>query len=135
MKWGLDIRAHGHTDGLNGQKNMVLAYWDIASGKVEEAPEIEMLLEELPGPQPLARRTNAPAGAKGKAKPEGKDDAKPETSKLDEAVKAANKQKVAQLGAGSCDQPATGRARWRRPPLGCRPLLPELRVAHRAHSL
>lgn len=95
MKWGLDIRAHGHTDGLNAQKNMVLAYWDIASGKVEEAPEIEMLLEELPGPPPLARRTNAPPNAKAKAEPDAKPETKPDG--LDAAVKAANQQKAAQL--------------------------------------
>ena len=103
MKWGLDIRAHGHTDGLNGQKNMVLAFWDPASGKVEEAPDIEMLLEELPAPPPIARRTNAPPNAKAKAKQDEKNEAKPDGSKLDEAVKAANKTKAAQL-AGSVDR-------------------------------
>ncbi len=68
MLWGLDMRAHGHIDGLNAQKEMVLAYWDLASGKVEEAPSIEAWLQELPGPQPLAPRGNAKAQAKAKAK-------------------------------------------------------------------
>ncbi len=97
VKWGLDIRAHGHPDGLNAQKNMVLAYWDLASGKVEEAREIEMLLEDLPAPTPLARRTNAPANPKAKARQEAKNAEKPEGSKLNEAVQVANKQKAAQL--------------------------------------
>lgn len=68
MKWGLDIRAHGHLDGLNAQKSMVLAYWDVASGRVEEAPEIDRLLEDLPGPPPMPRRTNSKAKENSKAK-------------------------------------------------------------------
>ena len=97
MKWGLDIRAHGHLDGLNAQKNMALAYWDIASGKVEEAPDIEALLEDLPGPPPLLRRTNAPPNPDAKAKQDAKNEAQPNTAKLDEAVKAANQKKAAEL--------------------------------------
>ena len=68
MLWGMDVRAHGHQDGMNAQKEMVLAYWDLASGKVEEAPSIEAWLEELPGPPPMAPRGNA----KGKANPKAK---------------------------------------------------------------
>ncbi|MSU49399.1 MAG: hypothetical protein EXS37_09990 [Opitutus sp.] len=93
MKWGLDIRAHGHADGLNAQKNMVLAYWDIASGKVDEAPDIEMLLEELPGPPPLARRSNVnqnPKTAAKKAPAANK-------AKVDPAAKVAQKAKAAVL--------------------------------------
>ncbi len=67
MKWGLDIRAHGHLDGLNASKDLVLAYWNIATGTVTEAPNPEALLEELPGPQPQAPRENAKAKAKAKA--------------------------------------------------------------------
>ena len=102
MKWGLDIRAHGHLDGLNAQKNMVLAYWDIASGEVEEAPNIEMLLEELPGPQPLAPRTNAKPKneSKAKANPSPKNKAKaattPNKAKKETPPKTANQKKVAQ---------------------------------------
>lgn len=93
MKWGLDIRAHGHLDGLNAQKNMVLAYWDLESGKVEEAPEIEMLLEELPGPPPLARRTNA----KQNSKAAGKKAPAANNGKNDPAARVAQKAKAAVL--------------------------------------
>lgn len=91
MKWGLDIRAHGHLDGLNAQKNMVLAYWDIASGKVEEAPDIEMLLEELPGPPPLTRRSNVAQAPKTAAKKANN------KAKVDPAAKVAQKAKAAVL--------------------------------------
>lgn len=102
MKWGLDIRAHGHLDGLNGQKDMVLAYWDIASGKVEESPNIQMLLEDLPGPQPLAPRTNAKPkdDSKAKANPNPKNKTKtaatPNKAKKETQPKTANQKKVAQ---------------------------------------
>jgi hypothetical protein len=61
QQWGLQMRAHGHPQGLNGRKDSVLAYWDLASGKVEEMPPLDPLLEDLPGPQPLPPRTNNPA--------------------------------------------------------------------------
>ncbi len=31
QQWGLDMRAHGGQQGLNGRKDSVLAYWDLAS--------------------------------------------------------------------------------------------------------
>ncbi|MDO8544109.1 MAG: hypothetical protein Q7S40_27015 [Opitutaceae bacterium] len=93
MKWGLDIRAHGHLDGLNAQKNMVLAYWDIASGKVDEAPDIEMLLEELPGPPPLARRSNVTPASKSAAKKA----TAARNAKVGPAAKVAQKAKAAVL--------------------------------------
>jgi hypothetical protein len=95
MKWGLDIRAHGHLDGLNAQKDIVLAYWDIASGKVEEAPQIAMLLEDLPGPQPIAPRTNAAAKPKQNPKAEAKGEAAADKPKTQPAAKTANQKKVA----------------------------------------
>ena len=97
MLWGLDVRAHGHQDGLNAQKEMVLAYWDIASGKVEEAPSIEALLEELPGPTPMAPRANPAAQAKGQGK--GNPKAK---AQADAKAKAAGQQK-AKLQKGADD--------------------------------
>jgi hypothetical protein len=51
-QWGLDMRAHGGFQGLNGRKDSVLAYWDLASGKVEEMPPLDPLLDALPGPRP-----------------------------------------------------------------------------------
>ena len=70
MLWGLDVRAHGHQDGLNAQKELVLARWDLATGKVEEAASIQTLLEDLPGPNatPAAPRSNAKGVNKAKAK-------------------------------------------------------------------
>jgi hypothetical protein len=52
QQWGLDMRAHGHAQGLNGRKDSLLAYWDLTSGKVEEMPALDPLLADLPGPQP-----------------------------------------------------------------------------------
>lgn len=113
MKWGLDIRAHGHLDGLNAQKSMVLAYWDLASGKVEEAPDIDALLEELPGPQPQPRtnanpnaKAKANAGAKANPNAKGKGKAKTAEAKPDAAAEAekakqktANQKKIAEKAA------------------------------------
>lgn len=75
QQWGLDMRAHGGPQGLNGRKDVVLAYWDLASGKVEETPAMDRLLDPLPGPpantdQP-APRANKPA-AQAKADERGK---------------------------------------------------------------
>lgn len=56
-RWGLDVRAHEGAMGLNGQKEAVLAYWDFATDKVEEAGALTPLLEKLEGPagKPAAR--------------------------------------------------------------------------------
>lgn len=68
QQWGLDMRAHGGPQGLNGRKDMVLAYWDLSSGRVEEMPTINPLLIALPGPVSDADQTpranNAQAAAK-----------------------------------------------------------------------
>jgi hypothetical protein len=68
QQWGLDMRAHGHAQGLNGRKDSVLAYWDLASGRVEEMPSLDPLLADLPGPQPQAQpakpRANNPEAVK-----------------------------------------------------------------------
>ena len=68
QQWGLAMRAHGGAQGLNGRKDSVLAYWDLASGKVEEMPSIDPLLVELPGPQPIKEpatpRGNSPEAIK-----------------------------------------------------------------------
>ena len=66
QQWGLAMRAHGGRQGLNGRKDSVLAYWDLASGTVEEMPSIDPLLAALPGPRqppapPAAPRGNNPA--------------------------------------------------------------------------
>jgi len=76
QQWGLDMRAHGGAQGLNGRKNTVFAYWDLLSGKVEELVSPDALFADLPGPTPLtapAPRGNNPkakkkAVAKGEAK-------------------------------------------------------------------
>jgi hypothetical protein len=69
QQWGLDMRAHGGQQGLNGRKESVLAYWDLESGQVEEMPAIDPLLAQLPGPavdpnKPPPRASNPAAQAK-----------------------------------------------------------------------
>lgn len=49
-RWGLDSRAHSGDMGLNGQKEAIAAYWDFASGKVEETGPLTPLLLSLEGP-------------------------------------------------------------------------------------
>jgi hypothetical protein len=72
QQWGLDMRAHGHPQGLNGRKDTVIAHLDVVSGKVEELPSPDALFAELPGPQPTApaaaRGNNPAAQAKAKAR-------------------------------------------------------------------
>lgn len=64
--WGLDSRGHkGHT-GLNGNRNAVFAFWDLASGRVEELPAIDPLLADLPAPSPTTDRPK-PRGNSAKA--------------------------------------------------------------------
>jgi len=84
-QWGLDMRAHGGAQGLNGRKDSVLAYWDIASGKVEEMPQLDPALADLPGP--LA--ANAPAEPRGNS---------PEATKT--AAERAKVRAAAQKAAG-----------------------------------
>lgn len=68
QQWGLDMRAHGGIQGLNGRKDLALAYFDLASGKVDELPAPDGLFADLPGPQygqaAAARGNNAKAKAK-----------------------------------------------------------------------
>jgi hypothetical protein len=77
QQWGLDMRAHGGAQGLNGRKDSVLAYWDLASDKVEEMPSIDPLLAALPGPVPNVDRPKPRANnAKAKAKAEEREKAR-----------------------------------------------------------
>jgi hypothetical protein len=66
QQWGLDMRAHGGAQGLNGRKDTVVAYWDFKTGKVEELVSPDALFAGLPGPTPLA--APAPRGNNPKAK-------------------------------------------------------------------
>jgi hypothetical protein len=72
QQWGLDMRAHGHPQGLNGRKDTVIAYLDLKSSKVEELASPDALFADLPGPQPMKpaapRGNNPKAKAKAKAK-------------------------------------------------------------------
>lgn len=76
QQWGLDMRAHGGAQGLNGRKDTVLAYWDFKTGKVEELVSPDALFAGLPGPTPLAapvpRGNNPKAKKKAVAKGEAK---------------------------------------------------------------
>jgi hypothetical protein len=76
QQWGLDMRAHGRLQGLNGGKNTVIAYLDLLTGKLDELPSPDALFNELPGPQPA--KAAAPRGnnPKAKAKAEAKAQAK-----------------------------------------------------------
>jgi hypothetical protein len=76
QQWGLDMRAHGRLQGLNGGKNTVIAYLDFLTGKLDELPSPDALFNELPGPQPA--KAAAPRGnnPKAKAKAEAKAQAK-----------------------------------------------------------
>ena len=64
-QWGLDMRAHGGQQGLNGRKDVVFARWDLANDKVEELPSPGPLLADLPGPQPNTARPAAAAAPRG----------------------------------------------------------------------
>ena len=66
QQWGLDMRAHGHPQGLNGRKDTVIAYLDLQTGTVEEQPSPDLLFADLPGPTPA--KTTAPRGNNAKAK-------------------------------------------------------------------
>jgi hypothetical protein len=72
QQWGLDMRAHGRLQGLNGGKNTVIAYLDLSTGKLDELPSPDALFNDLPGPQPAKaaapRGNNPKAKAKAKAK-------------------------------------------------------------------
>ena len=73
QQWGLDMRAHGHPQGLNGRKNLVIARWDLTSGTVEELPAPDGLFNDLPGPQPAPAKAPARGNTpKAKAKAQAK---------------------------------------------------------------
>jgi hypothetical protein len=100
QQWGLDMRAHGGAQGLNGRKDSVLAYWDVASGRVEEMPSMDRLLTQLPGPAPNAARPKPRANnAKAQAKAEERDKARVAAA---QAAKA--KQKPAPVAAVNLPQ-------------------------------
>jgi hypothetical protein len=88
-RWGLDNRAHAGETGLNGGKDAVLAYWDLASGKVEEAPGMLPLTMPLEGPnQPAAKAKGKANANKGKNNPKAQGKAK---AKEDAPAPAAGK--------------------------------------------
>jgi hypothetical protein len=85
-RWGLANRGHTASTGLNGDKDAVLAYWDLATGQVEESPGMMALTLPLDGPGG-AKPKAAAKGKKGKgananpnAKAKGKGKAKAEAA-------------------------------------------------------
>ena len=86
QQWGLDMRAHGHPQGLNGRKNTVFAYFDPASGMIEELPAPDSLFADLPGPQP--GKAAAPRGNNPKAKAKAEQQAKARAAKDKETGRA-----------------------------------------------
>jgi hypothetical protein len=125
QQWGLDMRAHGHPQGLNGRKDTVVAYLDLASGKVDELPSPDALFADLPGPQPA--KAAAPRGNNPKAK-----------AKAEAQAKAAQPKKKGNQPPPECRrrrEPAASHARCCGPSLAHRALLQSLLLAHRAHPL
>jgi len=93
-QWGLDMRAHGGQVGLNGRRDLVIAYWNLANGKVEELPGPDMLLKELPAPKAPAG-ANAPRGNNPKAKAKAEQRAKAQAAQ----AKAKGKPAPNEIGA------------------------------------
>lgn len=93
-QWGLDMRAHGGQVGLNGRRDLVIAYWNLASGKVEELPGPDELLKALPAPK-AAAGANAPRGNNPKAKAKAEQRAKAQAAQ----AKAKGKPAPNEIGA------------------------------------
>ncbi|WP_395748753.1 hypothetical protein [Prosthecobacter sp.] len=95
-QWGLDMRAHGGQVGLNGRRDLVIAYWDLASGKVEELPGPDAHLKDLPAPKAAAAAApNAPRGNNPKAKAKAEERAKAQAAQ----AKAKGKPAPNEIGA------------------------------------
>jgi len=95
-QWGLDMRAHGGQVGLNGRRDLVIAYWDLASGKVEELPGPDELLKALPVPKgPAGANANAPRANNPKAKAKAEERAKAQAAQ----AKAKGKPAPNEIGA------------------------------------
>ena len=100
QQWGLDMRAHGGEQGLNGRKNSVLAYWDLSSGRVEEVPPLDPLLAALPGP---TANVDKPAPRANKAQAQAK--AEEREKERAAADQKADKKKPAPAGVGAVNLP------------------------------
>ncbi len=75
QQWGLDTRAESHPMGLNGRKDTVFVYWDLASDVVEELPTPDGLFADLPPPPPYVpelRSDDPKAVEKAKARAEAR---------------------------------------------------------------
>ncbi|WP_395738691.1 hypothetical protein [Prosthecobacter sp.] len=94
-QWGLDMRAHGGQVGLNGRRDLVIAYWDLASGKVEELPGPDALLKGLPAPKAAAAAATPPRGNNAKAKAKAEERAKAQAAQ----AKAKGKPAPNEIGA------------------------------------
>jgi hypothetical protein len=82
QQWGLDMRAHGGIQGLNGRKDTVFASWEIGTGAVTELPSPDLLFADLPGPPPMAARQPARGNnAKAKEKAAANNNAKNQQAK------------------------------------------------------
>jgi hypothetical protein len=98
MRWGLDIRAHGGEDGLNGQKTLVLAKWDLIADTITEAPDPQTLINGTASLALVQPRSNNPAKAKGKGKANPKAKTQPK-AKAETPEQAEAKGKVAARAA------------------------------------
>jgi hypothetical protein len=106
QQWGLDMRAHGHAQGLNGRKDTVFAYFDIESARVTELPAPDALFADLPGPQPA--KAAAPRANNPKAKAKAEQQAKARAAK-DKEVGRAGPNQVAALNLPHVMLDAAGR--------------------------
>lgn len=100
-EWGLDMRAHGGAQGLNGRKDSVLAYWDLASGEVKEMPPVDSLLADLPGPETNVDRPKPNAEAKADEAKKAKTDA---AKKSEDKGKAKSRPKLSPVAAVNLPQ-------------------------------
>ena len=94
-QWGLDMRAHGGQVGLNGRRDLVIAFWDLENDKVEELPGPDGLFAALPAPKTPASAAAEPRANNPKAKAKAEERAKAQAA----ALKAKGKPLPNQIGA------------------------------------
>lgn len=94
-QWGLDMRAHGGQVGLNGRRDLAIAFWDLENDKVEELPGPDGLFAALPAPKTPANAAAEPRANNPKAKAKAEERAKAQAA----ALKAKGKPLPNQIGA------------------------------------
>jgi hypothetical protein len=126
QQWGLDMRAHGHPQGLNGRKDTVFAYFDLTSGKVEVLPSPDALFADLPGP--TARRKCRAAWQQPESQSQGR-----AAGESPRRQRQRNRSRWSESSRRR--ESAAPHARCRRPSVAHGALLQGLLLAHGAHTL